>query len=140
MPSIFVWKTSADMSSSETIRCLIGDDWYAEEKFTGTITVQYLHTQRFDNVVTWNAKAMPASWTGSYLLDIVNVPYQLIKKDSYATLERVGNWMRCTISADIDPDMMKQTYETIKKWITPDEPCRVVRPLSHTARPFQPMR
>ena len=139
MPSIFVWKTSA-ASSSETIRCLIGADWYTEEHPTGTLTVQYTTSYRFDDVVAWNAHIMPASWTGAYLLDIVNVPYQLIKKDSYATLEQVGNWMRCTMSADIDSATIKQTYETIKQWITPDEPCRVVRPLSHTARPFQPMR
>jgi hypothetical protein len=139
MPSIFVWKTSA-ASSSETIRCLIGADWYTEEHLTGTITVQYTKPHRFDNVVMWNAQFMPASWTGSYLLDIVNVPYHLIKKDSYATLERVGNWMRCTMTTDIDPSMMKQTYEAIKEWSTPDKPCSVTRPLSHKARPFQPMR
>ena len=147
--SIFVWKANTPNCSTSTIRYFIGTDWYMEEHSTGSKAVQYHQQQRIDhNVIAWEAQNMPESWSGSRLLDIITIPYQLIKKDTFGTLEHIGEWMRCTLNSKTNE--WKETYQTILSWVTssntsPAIPCQIIFPpaqkrLTHRAAPFCPSR
>jgi hypothetical protein len=135
MPSIFVWKTTAALNSETTIRCLIGAHWHMEEHSHSSTCVRYRNQCKLSlepSVLVWDAERMPESWVGSTCLDIISVPYQLIKKDSYAILEQVGKWLRCTVIKEIEftNDRLSREYHTIQNWIhmktTPvDEPCQI---------------
>lgn len=148
MQSIFVWNAPTPCSGP-TLRCMLGSDWYMEEHATGCKTFQY-HTQtRVEDAMVWEAESKSDSWMGSLLLETVHLPYQLIKKDGYATLEQIGGWMRCTLSSHVERDALMDSYHTIKSWIhstkrveSVDDPCLIIFPpfrLSPDAPSFTPM-
>jgi len=148
MPSIFVWKANTPNLSTTHIQYFVGPDWYVEEHPSGSKNISYCNQYYIDHdVIAWNIRIMPESWFGSQLLSILSVPYQLIKKDEYGTLEHLGKWMRCTLTVDMEANQIMETYQTIKTWIAssiipPAESCPIPfskhRPLSHTATPFRP--
>ena len=130
MPSIFVWAATASLPST-TISCVIGADWYMED----ATSVQYHNQCRLNkDVLVWDAQIMPESWMGSTILEIRSVPYQLIKKDNYATLEQVGKWMRCRLNAssEWEDEVLQEEYERILAWIgTPDHAQHVPNHAQH---------
>jgi hypothetical protein len=130
MPSIFVWKADAPIKQHTFVRCFIGENWYMEEHEAGSNSIQYHQQCQLPNdILVWDACSMPNDWIGSTLLDIVTLPYHLIKKDAYATLEQVGMWMRCTVSTPLfDSASLQREYHSICSWITTSpahEPCRI---------------
>jgi hypothetical protein len=99
------------------------------------ISVQYHNQCRLNkDVLVWDAQIMPESWMGSTILEIRSVPYQLIKKDNYATLEQVGKWMRCrlNVSSEWEDEVLQEEYERILAWIgTPDHAQHVPNHAQH---------
>jgi len=129
MPSIFVWKSDVP-NMGASIRYLMGGDWYMEDHNTSSHSMRYRNQTRIhSSILVWDAERMSASWVGSECLDLLSVPYHLIKKDSYATLEQVGQWFRCTLTKDVEwtQATLEKEYETIRRWhhTTPDELCQI---------------
>lgn len=129
MPSIFVWaateplKTSETSDTSDTLRYYSGSNWFLEERLDG-ISASYMYLDQYvlshiDNeVLVYHAAAMPNNWVGSEVLDICNIPYSVIKEDSYGKLEQLGMWMRCTVPGTISQFASENEYKTIMKWKT----------------------
>jgi hypothetical protein len=84
MPSIFVWKAITPISSS-SIRYYSGSNWFLEEHVTHSISYLYCQQQTLSQGMVFDAQCMPQNWVGSEIMEIMEVPYQLIRED---TLER----------------------------------------------------
>ena len=123
MPSIFIWKSNKQNTSKKTIRVYSGSNWILEDNDYSSKSYLYLEQIVIsgfnDTVITFNIKNMPQDWTGSELLEVTQMPYELIKSDNYGTLEQIGNWMRFTCLKDIEYN--KETLETelvnIQNWM-----------------------
>jgi len=121
MPSIFVWKAKQTISSTNlaTIQYYSGTDWFLEEHSTCSKSAVYLHQQALSNEGwMFDIKWMPNNWVGSHLLEYKSVPYSLIKRDNYAYLEQLGDWMRATIMHDIPHESRESEWAIIQKWAT----------------------
>jgi hypothetical protein len=122
MASIFIWKSDKPNTSKNTIRCYIGSNWILEDNDFSSKSFKLLEQNvisGFDNtVITYRAISMPKDWVGSELLEVSVVPYEIIKQDSYGTLEMIGNWMRFTCNNEIDlsHDSLLNELNNIKKW------------------------
>lgn len=136
MPSIFVWKANPSGSNGTLRSCIIGSTWWMEENSSISYHNQCILS---DGTLVWDAQRMPDNWVGADILEQVWIPYQHIKEDSYALLEQVGSWMRCTIHRTIpfERDLLEDEWNTISRWIhspfraeplrvEKDEPCRIV--------------
>ena len=131
MPSIFVWKSNKPVPSS-TIPYYSGANWFLEENST-SISYLYCNQLELSNGMVFDAKQMPQNWVGSELLEIMQVPYQRIKEDSYGILDQVGGWMRYTTKREIPFELavLEQEYQRIiRSATTPtlqimDEPCLI---------------
>ena len=62
---------------------------------------------------------MPQDYIGSELLEVTNIPYEIIKSDNYGTLEKIGNWMRFISKNEIDFEetSLKNEFSIIKIWM-----------------------
>lgn len=123
MPSIFIWKSDKQNVSKDMVRCYIGSNWILEDTETKSKSYQ-LYTQLGFNyfekeLLVNNAKLMPTDWIGSELLEVVQVPYQLIKSDNYATYEIIGEWNRVTLenTLELTKNLCEKEFIIINKWI-----------------------
>jgi hypothetical protein len=138
MPSIFVWKAKQTISSTNlaTIQYYSGTDWFLEEHSTCSKSAVYLHQQALSNDGwMFDIKWMPNNWVGSHLLEHKSVPYSLIKKDNYAQLEQLGDWMRVTIH-DVPHESRISEWATVQKWAT--IPQQVIQPQAIQPQAIQP--
>jgi hypothetical protein len=89
-----------------------------EEYNDHTIAYEYQQQTILPGVLVWKAKRLPQDRLGSDLLEVLTVPYHLIKDDSYATMEQVGSWMRCILKKDTEysVDTLQTEWNTVQKW------------------------
>ena len=123
MPSIFIWKADSPNTSKKTIRFYSGSNWALEDNEFSSKSYMYLEqiviSESDNSVITFKSKDMPQDWTGSDLLEVSNVPYEIVKSDNYGVLERIGDWMRFIANDNIEftEDSLKSEFIEIKKWI-----------------------
>lgn len=123
MPSIFIWKAVEPNTSKKTIRFYSGSNWVLEENDYSSKSYIYLEqiviSESDNSVITFNSKDMHQDWVGTELLEVTNIPYEMVKSDGYGTLEKLGDWMRFTLKRDIqfNEDNIKSEFIEIKKWI-----------------------
>lgn len=138
MPSIFIWKSDKQVSSKKTIRVYSGSNWALEDNDYSSKSyklIEQIVIPGFnDSVITFNIKNMPQDWIGTELLEVTQVPYELIKNDNYGTLEQIGNWMRFTSSSEID--FNKETLESelvkIQSWMNSKKEHKTFTPKQNT--------
>lgn len=130
MPSIFVWLADQPNTSLSTCTYYSGSNWFMEEYNDNMIAYEYQQQTILPGVLVWKAKRLPQDRLGSDLLEVLTVPYQLIKEDSYATLVQMGLWLRCILKNDtLDTvDTLQQEWNTVQKWCTTNFPIK-----SHTS-------
>jgi hypothetical protein len=89
-----------------------------QENGNTTIGYEYQQQTALPGVLTWKAKRMAQDCLGADLLEVLTIPYRLVKEDSYATLEQVGSWMRCILKKDTEYDVntLKNEWSVIQKW------------------------
>jgi hypothetical protein len=123
MPSIFIWKAELPNHSKKYIRYYSGSNWFLEDNDYSSNSYMYLQQIVIpgcdnDSVITFHVKKMPQDWIGADLLEVNQIPYELIKSDNYATLEHVGIWMRCILHQETEHTIenLKQQYDLIMKW------------------------
>jgi len=155
MPSIFVWKAMNPISSS-SIRYYSGSNWFLEEHSSHSFSYLYCQQQTLSQGMVFDAQCMPQNWVGSEIMEIMEVPYQLIREDADGVLEQLGGWMRYRSKCDIpfELDTLEREFQRImnlldkpsakpsaKPSVTPlDEPCMIrisstfVAPPSHFPR------
>lgn len=123
MPSIFIWKSSSENTSKNTVKVYSGLNWCIEDNdinsFSYKIDEQMSFNYNNTSVLVRNVITMPSDWAGSTLIQIATLPHSLIKSDNYATLEMVGNWMRCTLNnnKELNSTNLNDEYCNIIKWI-----------------------
>jgi hypothetical protein len=125
MTSIFIWKSEKVNNSKKMIRIYSGSNWILEEldnlSRSYKFSEQYV-IPRLDNaIITYYTEYMPSDWIGTYLLEVVELPYLFIKSDNYGTLEQIGQWLRFTPSPNTHIDFNKKSLElesdNIMKWV-----------------------
>ena len=123
MPSIFIWKANVPNTSKKTIRFYSGSNWVLEDNDYSSKSYIYLEqiviSESDNSVITFHSKDMPQDWVGSELLEVSNVPYELVKTDNYGTLEMIGDWMRFTSKSETsyNETFLKTEFNSIKKWM-----------------------
>ena len=126
MPSIFVWKATTPLScaSKKMIRYYVGSDWVLEDTDSSSHSYKYLQqivipVSDNDSVITFLVKSMPRDWIGSNLLEVMHVPYQLIRSDAYGTLEQIGEWLRFTMKQEVEFTRARLTDEfaRVQQWM-----------------------
>ena len=130
MPSIFVWKAITPISSS-SIRYYSGSNWFLEEHPSHSLSYLYCQQQTLSQGMAFDAQCMPQNWVGSEIMEIMEVPYQLIREDADGVLEQLGGWMRYRSKCDIpfELDTLEREFQRIMNPL--DKPS--VRP---SARPL----
>ena len=117
MPSIFIWKAKECISKSTTIQYYSGADWFLEEHSSYSKSAVFLNQQALsNNGWMFDVKWMPNNWVGSNLLENKSLPYALIKKDNYACMEQLGDWIRVTIIQDIPYEYRETEWIKIQHW------------------------
>jgi hypothetical protein len=123
MPSIFIWKSSTSNTSKKHIQYYSGSNWVLEDNNISSKSYMFMDQIVIpgfnDSVITFNIKYMPQDWVGSELLEVISVPYELIKSDNYGSLEKIGDWMRFTSKTEItfDTESLQSTLADIEKWM-----------------------
>jgi hypothetical protein len=126
MPSIFVWKAITPISSS-SIRYYSGSNWFLEEHSSHSFSYLYCQQQTLSQGMVFDAQCMPQNWVGSEIMEIMEVPYQLIREDADGVLEQLGGWMRYRSKCDIPFEL-----DTLERELQ-----RIMRPLDKpSARPL----
>jgi len=118
MPSIFVWPASEPISTLSTCTYYSGSNWFIQENGNTTIGYEYQQQTALSGVLIWKAKRLSQDQLGTYLLEVLTIPYRLVKDDSYATLEQVGAWMRCILKKETEYDVntLQNEWVVIQKW------------------------
>lgn len=128
MPSIFIWKAKQPNTSQQMITYFSGSDWFLEEHQTESHSFSFIdqtcitltNSEDITSVLVYHANKLPHNWVGSDILEIITVPYQLIKSDAFGTLEQIGDWMRF-ISKDelksFDTDILINEMNQIIVWL-----------------------
>lgn len=123
MPSIFIWKTDIANTSKQFIRYYAGSNWFLEDNDYSSNSYMYLQQivipgSENNSVITFHVKKMPIDWVGADLLEVNQVPYRLLKSDNYATLEHIGNWIRCIVHHPIEYTLQNITneYKHLMNW------------------------
>jgi len=124
MPSIFIWKSDEPNNSTKNIKFYSGSNWSLEEN--GNISKSYIYLEQIvisesnNSVITFQSKDMPKDWVGSELLEVICVPYELVKSDNYGKLEKIGDWMRFTTNIEIEFNIanLKNEFISINNWIS----------------------
>jgi hypothetical protein len=126
MPSIFVWKSAESNNSKVTVRYFSGSNWFLEDN-DGVARSFLLQDQEVitdstlsDTIIVFNAKEMKKDWVGTELLEVTQLPYKLIKTDSFGTLDMIGDWFRFISDKPV-------STITISEWI-------VSKPTNATSR------
>jgi hypothetical protein len=114
MPSIFVWKAITPISSS-SIRYYSGSNWFLEEHASHSLSYLYCQHQTLSQGMVFDAQCMPQNWVGSEIMEIMEVPYQLIREDADGVLEQLGGWMRYRSKCDIpfELDTLEREFQRI---------------------------
>jgi len=114
MPSIFVWKAITPISSS-SIRYYSGSNWFLEEHLTHSFSYLYCQHQTLSQGMVFDAQRMPQNWVGSEIMEIMEVPYQLIREDADGVVEQLGGWMRYRSKCDIpfELDTLEREFQKI---------------------------
>jgi hypothetical protein len=114
MPSIFVWKAMNPISSS-SIRYYSGSNWFLEEHSTHSFSYLYCQQQTLSQGMVFDAQRMPQNWVGSEIMEIMEVPYQLIREDADGVVEQLGGWMRYRSKCDIpfELDTLEREFQRI---------------------------
>ena len=114
MPSIFVWKAITPISSS-SIRYYSGTNWFLEEHASHSLSYLYCQHQTLSQGMVFDAQCMPQNWVGSEIMEIMEVPYQLIREDADGVLEQLGGWMRYRSKCDIpfELDTLEREFQRI---------------------------
>lgn len=89
-----------------------------QENGNTTIGYEYQQQTALSGVLIWKAKRLSKDCLGADLLEVLTIPYRLVKEDSYATLEQVGSWMRCILKKDTEYDVnaLQTEWSAIQKW------------------------
>lgn len=128
MPSIFIWKATQPNKSQQMITYFSGSDWFLEEhemesrsfSFIDQTCITLTSSKDITSVLVYHAKKLPHNWVGSDILEIITVPYQLIKSDAFGTLEQIGDWMRFISneeSKSFDTDILINEMNQIIVWL-----------------------
>ena len=114
MPSIFVWKATNPISSS-SIRYYSGSNWFLEEHSSHSVSYLYCQQQTLSQGMVFDAQYMPQNWVGSEIMEIMEVPYQLIREDADGVVEQLGGWMRYRSKCDIpfELDTLEREFQRI---------------------------
>lgn len=102
MSSIFIWKSDRPVPK-KTICIYSGSNWVLEE---GLRSYKYIGQTSFGNVIMFRIENMPTNWVGSDLLEMNQVPYELMKHDNNGIFEQLGEWFRF-ISNETDFNAIK---------------------------------
>ena len=89
-----------------------------QEQGSSSISYEYQKQTMLPGVLIWKAKRLSQDCLGADLLEVLTIPYRLVKEDSYATLEQVGSWMRCIMKKDTEYDVntLQTEWSAIQKW------------------------
>lgn len=128
MPSIFIWKALHPNMSQQTVSYLSGSDWFLEEHETDSHSFSFIdqscitlnNSSDITSVLVYHSKKMPNNWVGSDILEMIIVPYQVIKSDSFGTLEQIGEWLRFISNEDtelVDNETLINEMNTIIAWM-----------------------
>jgi hypothetical protein len=119
MQSIFIWRAPFQNTSKNKIKYYSGSNWFLME-YTNSSSFKIIDQEYFNDVIVYNSKRMPTDWIGNDLLEYNEVPYQILKKDDYGTLEHIGDWLRFFPNTDIifEKKHLIDEYNTILKWNT----------------------
>ncbi len=112
MASIFMWKAPASLpSSSPSVVYYHGADWFMEEREDATtVAYHYLYRSSLEEGIThYQAVRMPVLCTG--LLEVVRLPYQLLRKGRRGEFCQVGDWMRVILYSEGETYDWKQAQE-----------------------------
>jgi hypothetical protein len=114
MPSIFVWKAITPISSS-SIRYYSGSNWFLEEHPSHSVSYLYCQQQSLSQGMVFETICMPQNWVGSEIMEIMEVPYQLIREDADGVLEQLGGWMRYRTKREIpfELDTLEREFQMI---------------------------
>jgi hypothetical protein len=141
MPSLFIWKALAPLTSA-SVTYYSGSNWFLEDHSTYSRSAMYLNQRSLSNHGwVYDIKWMPTNWVGSHLLESMSVPYALIKEDGLGRLEQLGDWMRFTTYREVDEK--EEEWERIQQWIltkasikinqdTSYEPCLINLSVGHS--------
>lgn len=110
--------------SKKMITYFSGSDWFLEDRENESCSFSFIDqicipsTNGEDNIpfLVYHAKRMPNNWVGSDILEIIQVPYQIIKSDSFGTLEQIGEWMRFISDEEFDTDTLINKMNQIISW------------------------
>lgn len=124
MSSIFIWKSEKPNMSDKKITYYNGSDWFLEEHSSYSKSYKYINQYSFltltNMVLCFEVKEMPSDWVGNHLLEKWSeLSYSLLKDDEYATLEHIGNWLRCKIksSCEFDEKQLEEEWIKLQKWL-----------------------
>jgi hypothetical protein len=138
MPSIFIWKADTPNTSKKYIRFYSGSNWILEDNDYSSKSYIYLEqiviSESNNSVITFRTKNMPQDWIGVELLEVSNIQYELVKSDTYGTLERIGDWFRFTSKNDTDfnENFLIKEFINIKKWINNNDTQYTHQPKTNT--------
>ena len=125
MQSIFIWKSDKQCVSNSHMKYFMGSNWVLEDnqntqksyKINEQLDIK--NSSLSDTILIHNISIMPNNWIGSELLEVISVPYKLIKSDEYGTLEQLGEWNRFTLNNTIhfNKDVVRNEMKRIIKWL-----------------------
>jgi hypothetical protein len=90
MPSIFIWKSEKQITLKNTMRLYNGLHWILEENSNTSKSYKLLEQTVIcgDSVIIFNIKYMPQDWIGNEVLEVTQMPYELIKIDNSVLTEK----------------------------------------------------
>ena len=101
--------------SSSSIRYYSGSNWFLEEHPSHSVSYLYCQQQTLSQGMAFETICMPQNWVGSEIMEIMEVPYQLIREDADGVLEQLGGWMRYRSKCDIpfELDTLEREFQMI---------------------------
>ena len=101
--------------SSSSIRYYSGSNWFLEEHPSHSLSYLYCQQQTLSQGMAFDAICMPQNWVGSEIMEIMEVPYQLIREDADGVVEQLGGWMRYRSKCDIpfELDTLEREFQRI---------------------------
>lgn len=125
MPSIFIWKSDKECISSDNITYYMGSNWVLESTNSNQKSYRIIEQSNIEknnlnqHVLAMDITIMPNNWVGSELLEVIQIPYKIIKMDDYGILEHIGEWNRFTSNNDINfkNNNLEFEFKKILNWI-----------------------
>ena len=101
--------------SSSCIRYYSGSNWFLEEHSSHSFSYLYCQQQILSQGMAFDVQCMPQNWVGSEIMEIMEVPYQLIREDADGVVEQLGGWMRYRSKCDIpfELDTLEREFQRI---------------------------